>query len=137
MTAPEILDANDPSAITDAAAILKAGELVSFPTETVYGLGADAANARAVAKIYSAKGRPSFNPLIAHLADRDAAQRQGLFNTISIALADRFWPGPLTLVVPRSSTATVSGSTLSVGQVLTVVSGALSATTAQRPSSFR
>ncbi|MCB1480903.1 MAG: threonylcarbamoyl-AMP synthase [Rhodobiaceae bacterium] len=108
MTAPEILDANDPSAITDAAAILKAGELVSFPTETVYGLGADAANARAVAKIYSAKGRPSFNPLIAHLADRDAAQRQGLFNTISIALADRFWPGPLTLVVPRSSTATVS-----------------------------
>ena len=102
MTAPEILDANDPSAITDAAAILKAGELVSFPTETVYGLGADAANGRAVARVYAAKGRPSFNPLIAHLANVEAAEREGMFNAAAKTLAARFWPGPLTLVVPRS-----------------------------------
>ncbi|MEZ5877410.1 MAG: L-threonylcarbamoyladenylate synthase [Tepidamorphaceae bacterium] len=108
MTSARVLDPHDASAIAEAAAALKAGALVSFPTETVYGLGADAANARAVARIYSAKGRPSFNPLIAHLADMDAARQQGTFNEVASALADRFWPGPLTLVVPRKDTSTVS-----------------------------
>ena len=91
-----------------AAAILRAGGLVAFPTETVYGLGADATNARAVARIYAAKERPRFNPLIAHLGSVDAALAQGRFDEAAQALARAFWPGPLTLVVPASSECQVS-----------------------------
>jgi L-threonylcarbamoyladenylate synthase len=78
-----------------------------MPTETVYGLAADAANGRAVAKVYEAKGRPSFNPLIAHVADLAAARRIALFNDRAASLAERFWPGPLTLVLPVADTAAV------------------------------
>ncbi|WP_342733226.1 L-threonylcarbamoyladenylate synthase [Bradyrhizobium sp. B117] len=85
-----------------AARTLAAGGLVAFPTETVYGLGADAANATAVAHIYSAKGRPAFNPLIAHVPDIAAARRIGGFDGRALKLAEAFWPGPLTLVVPKT-----------------------------------
>lgn len=103
--APRVLPGEDPAAVAEAAALLRAGELVAFPTETVYGLGANALDAAAVARVFAAKDRPSFDPLIVHLADAaevadhavpaDAADpRVGL-------LADRFWPGPLTLVLRR------------------------------------
>lgn len=88
--------------ILDAAAALSAGRLVAFPTETVYGLGADAGDGRAVAAIYEAKGRPSFNPLIAHVADVRDAVALGVFDPRATALAEAFWPGPLTLVVPAA-----------------------------------
>lgn len=94
--------------IAEACRILAAGGLVAFPTETVYGLGADATRAEAAARIYAAKGRPSFNPLIAHLADREAAEREGIFDSNARRLADHFWPGPLTLVVPVRSGGSVS-----------------------------
>ncbi len=92
----------DAAGIAEAAAVLASGGLVAFPTETVYGLGADATNAAAVAKLYAAKGRPSFNPLIAHVADVPAAKRAGHFNALAMALATKFWPGPLTLVMPAT-----------------------------------
>jgi L-threonylcarbamoyladenylate synthase len=82
------------------AAILRAGGVVAFPTETVYGLGADATNSDAVLRIYEAKGRPRFNPLIVHVADRDMARRYVEFPPLADRLAE-FWPGPLTLVLPR------------------------------------
>ncbi|WP_025034574.1 L-threonylcarbamoyladenylate synthase [Bradyrhizobium sp. DOA9] len=85
-----------------AARRLAAGGLVAFPTETVYGLGADAANAAAIAHLYAAKGRPAFNPLIAHVANLEAARRIGRFDARALALANAFWPGPLTLVVPKT-----------------------------------
>ncbi|WP_398479855.1 L-threonylcarbamoyladenylate synthase [Tardiphaga sp.] len=94
--------------IAQAAACLRAGGLVAFPTETVYGLGADAANPRAVAGIYEAKGRPSFNPLIAHVADLEAAKRIARFDSRALALAEAFWPGPLTLVLPKTDNCPVS-----------------------------
>jgi len=97
----EILPATD-AAIRRAAAILRAGGLVAFPTETVYGLGADACAPRAVAGIYAAKGRPSFNPLIAHVADVAAARREALLPAAALRLAEAFWPGPLTLVAPAA-----------------------------------
>lgn len=100
--------AADASGIAEAAGQLASGGLVALPTETVYGLCADATDARAVARIYDAKGRPSFNPLISHLPDMRAAQMQGLFNAPALALARAFWPGPLTLVVPISPSCTVS-----------------------------
>ena len=84
-----------------AAGLLAAGELVAFPTETVYGLGADARDDRAVAGIFAAKGRPGFNPLIVHVADLEAAEGLAVFGAEARALALRFWPGPLTLVLPR------------------------------------
>lgn len=87
-------------AITEAARLIRAGETVAVPTETVYGLAADATNGEAVARIYEAKGRPSFNPLIVHIVDRPAAEQIGVFNDAARALAERYWPGPLTLVVP-------------------------------------
>lgn len=90
-------------AVAEAAAVLRRGGLVAFPTETVYGLGADATDARAVARLYEAKERPAFNPLIAHVADADAAARIGMFDTMARRLAEAFWPGPLTLVVPASA----------------------------------
>jgi L-threonylcarbamoyladenylate synthase len=93
----------DEAGIIEAAHVLLSGGLAAFPTETVYGLGADATDSRAVAKLYEAKGRPSFNPLIAHVADIAAAQRAGNFNKLAEQLAARFWPGPLTLVVPATN----------------------------------
>ena len=88
-------------AIARAAALVADGRPVAVPTETVYGLAADARNADAVARIYAAKGRPDFNPLIVHVANLAAAERLGVFGAVDRALAARFWPGPLTLVVPR------------------------------------
>lgn len=98
----------DAAAILEASDALRAGRLVAFPTETVYGLGADAANPLAVAGIYEAKGRPSFNPLIAHVADLDAARRIARFDSRALALAEAFWPGPLTLVLPKADNCPVS-----------------------------
>lgn len=95
-------------AVTMAAGALRRGELVAIPTETVYGLAADATQPMAVAGIYAAKGRPSFNPLIAHVADRAMADEHGIFDAMSRHLADAFWPGPLTLVVARRPTSTVA-----------------------------
>lgn len=86
-----------------AAQTLRRGGLVAFPTETVYGLGADAANADAVARLYAAKARPSFNPLIAHVADLAAARKIARFDDVSLRLAGAFWPGPLTLVLPKAA----------------------------------
>lgn len=91
----------DGAAIADAARILKRGGLVAFPTETVYGLGADARNDSAVAAIYAAKGRPRFNPLIVHVADLSEAETHAGFGDTAQRLAQTFWPGPLTLVLPR------------------------------------
>src|SRR5215472_2040259 len=94
--------------IAAAAAVLARGGLVAFPTETVYGLGADATNGAAVAKLYAAKGRPAFNPLIAHVADLAAARHIGRFDLQAIRLAEAFWPGPLTLVVPKTDNCPVA-----------------------------
>src|SRR3954447_20754610 len=95
-------------AIADAAISLSKGGLVAFPTETVYGLGADATNGKAVARLYAAKGRPSFNPLIAHVADLAAARRLARFDATATRLAQAFWPGPLTLVLPKTADCPVS-----------------------------
>lgn len=89
-----------PSAIQAAAAVIGAGGIVAVPTETVYGLAADATDANAVARIYAAKGRPSFNPLIVHVPDLAAACDLAMFDADALALAEAFWPGPLTLVRP-------------------------------------
>ena len=94
--------------LLQAARYLRDGNLVSFPTETVYGLGADATNDRAVAAIYNAKGRPSFNPLIAHVPTLDAACSIGIFSDTALNLATQFWPGPLTLVVPLRAPSSIS-----------------------------
>lgn len=88
--------------IAEAAALIRAGELVALPTETVYGLGADATNEQAVAKIFEAKGRPHFNPLIVHVAHAGEAQHLVQLNPVAYRLVSRFWPGPLTLVLPRA-----------------------------------
>lgn len=94
--------APDPAAIARAADVLRAGRLVAFPTETVYGLGANALDAEAVARIYAAKGRPSYNPLIVHVADtRDALLVAADWPDSAEKLARLFWPGPLTLVLPK------------------------------------
>ena len=93
----------DTGAIADAVRVLAAGGLVAFPTETVYGLGADASNGEAVARLYEAKGRPAFNPLIAHVADRAAAAALATFDDEAARLAEAFWPGPLTLVLPKTA----------------------------------
>ncbi|WP_171130971.1 MULTISPECIES: L-threonylcarbamoyladenylate synthase [unclassified Ruegeria] len=90
----------DAAGLAQAADLLRQGQLVAFPTETVYGLGGDARNGEAVAAIYEAKGRPSFNPLIAHVASVEAAQRFVEWSDQAQSLADAFWPGPLTLVLP-------------------------------------
>jgi L-threonylcarbamoyladenylate synthase len=87
-------------AIAEAARLVRAGEPVAVPTETVYGLAADATNAEAVARIYEAKGRPSFNPLIIHVSNFSEAQKIGDFRPLSTELAERHWPGPLTIVAP-------------------------------------
>ncbi len=89
--------------IAKAAALLRSGQLVGFPTETVYGLGADATQGEAVARIFEAKGRPHFNPLIVHVTDLAAARQLGEFSPLAVRLAVAFWPGPLTLVVQKSA----------------------------------
>jgi L-threonylcarbamoyladenylate synthase len=99
---------SDEAGLARAAEILRRGGLVAFPTETVYGLGADATDAQAVAGIYAAKERPSFNPLISHLDSFESAQRQGIFDGTARRLAEAFWPGPLTLVVPAAPGCTIS-----------------------------
>jgi L-threonylcarbamoyladenylate synthase len=96
------------AAVAAAVRCLATGGLVAFPTETVYGLGADAANAAAIARLYQAKGRPAFNPLIAHVGDLAAARRLGRFGAQAMALAQAFWPGPLTLVVPKTEDCPVA-----------------------------
>jgi L-threonylcarbamoyladenylate synthase len=97
----QILPAGAP-ATAAAARTLAEGGLVGFPTETVYGLGADATNPQAVARLYQAKGRPSFNPLIAHVGDLAAARKIAHFDAQAARLAEAFWPGPLTLVLPKA-----------------------------------
>ncbi len=95
-----MLTALSTESLARAAALLAAGDVVAFPTETVYGLGADARVGRAVAKIYEIKQRPSFNPLIVHVKDRLKAEKIAVFNGRARAVADAFWPGPLTLILP-------------------------------------
>ena len=98
----------DDAAIRDAADLLRAGKLVAFPTETVYGLGADATNGRAVASIFEAKGRPKFNPLIVHVEDLTAAERIAEFDDRARTLGLAFWPGPLALVLRRRPESGIS-----------------------------
>ena len=100
-----------PESIAEAARLLRTGRLVAFPTETVYGLGADATNAHAVAAIFEAKGRPRFNPLIVHVGDLAAAARLGEFGPLARRLAEAFWPGPLTLVVGKAPGSPVADLT--------------------------
>ena len=110
MTAPlttRILPAGA-AAAAEAARVLAAGGLVAFPTETVYGLGADATNGQAVARLYEAKGRPAFNPLIAHVTDLAAAQALAHFDADAERLAAALWPGPLTLVLRRAAGCAVA-----------------------------
>jgi L-threonylcarbamoyladenylate synthase len=98
----------DEAAVAAAARCLAEGGLIGFPTETVYGLGADATNPAAIARLYQAKGRPSFNPLIATVGGLEAARRIGRFDATAAALAEAFWPGPLTLVLPRTNDCAVA-----------------------------
>lgn len=136
----------DPSLVDKAATLWKAGEVVAIPTETVYGLAADATNGAAVARIYALKSRPQFNPLIVHVADAAMAQRYVQWNDKAQALADAFWPGPLTLVLKRRSDCSISelvsagGDTLAVRvpahpathQLLQAFGGGLAAPSANR-----
>jgi L-threonylcarbamoyladenylate synthase len=96
------------AAIAEAARLVLAGEPVAMPTETVYGLAADATNAAAVARIYAAKGRPAFNPLIVHVPDLESAERIGQFTDEARKLAQQHWPGPLTLVVPLKENSSIA-----------------------------
>ena len=96
------------AAVAAAARCLAEGGLIAFPTETVYGLGADATNPAAIARLYQAKGRPSFNPLIAHVGDLAAARKIARFDATALALANAFWPGPLTLVLPKTAECDVA-----------------------------
>ena len=98
----------DAAGVARAAQVLAAGGLVAFPTETVYGLGADAENGAAVARLFEAKGRPRFNPLIAHVPDLAAARALARFNNAAERLAAAFWPGPLTLVLPKRADCPVA-----------------------------
>src|ERR1700761_8077149 len=103
-----IVAATASQAIADAAALLRQGKLVAFPTETVYGLGADATNGEAVAGISAAEGRPQFHPLIIHVASVDDLNGQIEWNDAALLLAGTFWPGPLTLVLKRKKDSVVS-----------------------------
>ena len=107
MTAP-IRPASDPEAIAEAAAILKRGGLVAIPTETVYGLAADASNAEAVARLYETKGRPRFNPLIVHVTGPKMAKTVAEWPELGAKLAGTYWPGPLTLVLPKKPDAAIA-----------------------------
>lgn len=97
-----------PDAIADAAKALRAGELAAFPTETVYGLGADATNGRAVARVFAAKGRPQFNPLISHVADAAEAAQLAVLSPFALKLAEAFWPGALTMVLAKAANCPIS-----------------------------
>ena len=111
-------------AMARAGALIGEGQPVAVPTETVYGLAADARNPQAVARIYAAKGRPDFNPLIVHVPDLDAAERLGMFGAVERVLAARFWPGPLTLVVPRTDDCPVASiATAGLGTIALRVPG--------------
>ena len=103
----QILPASE-AAVRAAARVLAQGGLVAFPTETVYGLGADATNPAAIARLYQAKGRPAFNPLIAHVGDLGAGMKIARFDETAIRLAEAFWPGPLTLVLPKAENCVVA-----------------------------
>ncbi|MFL6822732.1 MAG: L-threonylcarbamoyladenylate synthase [Xanthobacteraceae bacterium] len=105
---PEAIVPGAAAAVERAARTLAAGGLVAFPTETVYGLGADATDGAAVARLYEAKDRPSFNPLIAHVADAAAARALARFDSAAQRLAAAFWPGPLTLVLPKRADCPVA-----------------------------
>ena len=103
----QILPAGE-AAVAAAARSLGVGRLVAFPTETVYGLGADATNPAAIARLYQAKGRPAFNPLIAHVGELGAARQIARFDATALLLAEAFWPGPLTLVLPKTPACAVA-----------------------------
>ncbi len=105
---PATLVADGPAAVEEAARALRRGELVGIPTETVYGLAADASNPEAVARVFAAKGRPTFNPLISHVASPAMACQEGELDERALRLIDEFWPGPLTIVVPVATTARTS-----------------------------
>ena len=107
MSGPLVLPPSSAN-LARAASALRDGRLVAFPTETVYGLGADATNDHAVAAIFAAKGRPQFNPLIVHLADAADAARLVTLTPAAEQLMLHFWPGPLTLVLPRAEDAPIS-----------------------------
>ena len=117
MTTTEVLQPDD-EGIAKAAALLRAGRLVAFPTETVYGLGADATDDDAVAAIYTAKNRPATNPLIVHVASFDDARKLARLSAAAEALAGAFWPGPLTLVLPVREDAGLSPRALAPGGTL-------------------
>ena len=99
---------SDSSARREAADLLRSGELVAFPTETVYGLGADATNETAVARIFEVKGRPRFNPLISHVPSTEAAFALGQADARAEVIAETFWPGPLTLVLKRTAACPIA-----------------------------
>ena len=105
---PDASQPADQAVLADAAELLRGGELIAFPTETVYGLGALASDSRAVARLYQMKGRPAFNPLIAHIADAGAAFQLGKPTRLAERLADAFWSGPLTLVLEKQAACPVS-----------------------------
>ena len=117
MTKARILP-HDDNAIAEAARLIAEGKPVAMPTETVYGLAADATRGDAVAAIYAAKGRPSFNPLIVHVLDRAAAEKIADLPDAARKLADAFWPGPLSLVLPKTDVVpdivTAGGSTVAM-----------------------
>ena len=108
MAAAHHMVAADAAGIAETADVLASGDLAAFPTETVYGLGADATNDTAVASIFAAKDRPRFNPLIVHTANAEAAEQHVQFNTLASILADRFWPGALSMVLPRRANTNLS-----------------------------
>ena len=108
MTRCSSITDSTPAALARALRLLREGKVVAFPTETVYGLGADATNDEAVASIFAAKGRPQFNPLIVHVTDAAAAERFGVLDERARKLTAAFWPGPLTIVVPRVKDCGVS-----------------------------
>ncbi|MAS87582.1 MAG: threonylcarbamoyl-AMP synthase [Micavibrio sp.] len=103
-----MIKAPTPDSIKQAAQLIKDGHLVAIPTETVYGLAANALNGKAVAKIYEAKGRPNFNPLITHVANLEQAMLYGDFSDEAVNLAQQFWPGPLTIIVPQKTNSAIS-----------------------------
>ena len=104
---PHILNVSE-EMLTGAAGLIRGGFLVSFPTETVYGLGADATNDQAVAEVFNAKERPAFNPLIVHVPNIESAREIVVFDSVAEQLAESFWPGPLTLVLPKKSACPIS-----------------------------
>ncbi len=105
---PNIIQSPSHDTMEQAAQIIRDGGIVAIPTETVYGLAADATNGEAVARIYAAKGRPSFNPLISHVSDMEMAEELANFSPAALELVEKFWPGPLTLVLPKTKYCPVS-----------------------------